>query len=136
LNKAETAEREGEEQVHIWRRSYDVRPPALSEADDRFPGHDRRYAALEPHELPRTESLADTVERVLPYWHETIAPELRAGRGILISAHGNSLRGLIKYLDNIADDEIPTVEIPTGIPLIYELAEDLKPSKSYYLGGE
>jgi 2,3-bisphosphoglycerate-dependent phosphoglycerate mutase len=136
LNKAETAEREGEEQVHIWRRSYDVRPPALSEADERFPGRDSRYAALEPHELPRTESLADTVERVLPYWHEAIAPELRAGREILISAHGNSLRGLIKYLDNIADDQIPTVEIPTGVPLIYELAKDLKPSRSYYLDGD
>lgn len=133
LDKAETARLEGEEQVHVWRRSYDVRPPALSEGDERFPGNDPRYAGLQSHELPRTESLEDTVKRVLPYWHQVVAPGLRAGREVLIAAHGNSLRGLIKYLDNISDEDIPGVEIPTGVPLVYELETNLRPRKSYYL---
>jgi 2,3-bisphosphoglycerate-dependent phosphoglycerate mutase len=133
LNKAETAARYGDDQVHIWRRSYDVQPPPLEEADDRHPRHDPRYRDLDPSALPLTECLKDTVERVLPYWHETIAPEIRKGRRVVISAHGNSLRGLIKYLDDIADEAIPKLEIPTGRPLVYELEDDLKPVRHYYL---
>lgn len=133
LNKAETAARYGDDQVHVWRRSYDVQPPALDEDDDRHPRHDPRYRDLDPATLPLTECLKDTVERVLPYWHETIAPEIRKGRRVVISAHGNSLRGLIKYLDDIADDAIPKLEIPTGRPLIYELEDDLQPIRHYYL---
>ncbi len=134
LNKAQTAERYGDEQVMLWRRSYWVRPPALDRADTRSPARDRRYAALTPEELPLTESLADTVNRFLPYWHDTIAPVIRSGQRVLIAAHGNSLRALVKYLDNISDDAIALLNIPTGIPLVYELADDLTPIKHYYLG--
>jgi 2,3-bisphosphoglycerate-dependent phosphoglycerate mutase len=134
LNKAETAKRHSAEQVHIWRRSYDTPPPPLSEDDERFPGHDRRYADLTDAELPRTESLKDTVARMLPYWHETIAPVVRSGKRVIIAAHGNSLRALVKYLDNISDADIPNLNIPTGIPLVYELDDDLKPIRHYYLG--
>jgi len=134
LNKAETAAKFGEEQVHIWRRSYDVPPPALTPDDARYPGHDPRYANVCPAELPLTESLKDTVARFLPYWHETIAPAVRSGVKVLVSAHGNSLRALVKYLDNIPDEEIPELNIPTGIPLVYELDGDLRPVKHYYLG--
>lgn len=134
LNKAEMAVQFGEAQVHVWRRSYDVRPPALTPDDPRFPGHDPRYRELTPEQLPFTECLKDTVERFLPYWHETIAPAIRSGKRVLIVAHGNSLRALVKYLDNIPDEEIVGLNIPTGIPLIYELDEDLKPLTHYYLG--
>src|SRR5215472_12152097 len=134
LNKAETAARHGEEQVKIWRRSYDIRPPALEPTDPRFPGHDPRYASLSDREMPRTECLKDTVARFLPYWHETIVPAIRAGKKVIIAAHGNSLRALIKYLDNISDQEIVGLNIPTGIPLVYELDDQLKPSRHYYLG--
>ncbi len=134
LNKAETAEKHGAEQVHIWRRSYDVPPPALTRDDERFPGRDPRYASLSPDELPVTECLKDTVERFLPYWHGTIGPAVREGKHVIIAAHGNSLRALVKYLDDIPDDEIPNLNIPTGIPLVYELDENLKPLKHYYLG--
>jgi 2,3-bisphosphoglycerate-dependent phosphoglycerate mutase len=136
LNKAQTAEKYGDEQVHIWRRSYTTRPPALELGDERHPRHDPRYRQLTDEELPLTECLKDTVARVLPYWHERIAPEIHKGTRVLISAHGNSLRGLIKYLDDIADDDIPKLEIPTGRPLIYELDGDLKPLRHYYLEGE
>ena len=134
LNKAETAERHSAEQVHVWRRSYDVPPPPLAEGDPRYPGHDRRYAELAPDEIPLTECLKDTVARMLPYWHETIAPVVREGKRAVIVAHGNSLRALIKYLDDISDEEIPELNIPTGIPLVYELDDDLKPIRHYYLG--
>lgn len=134
LNKAQTAEKYGEAQVKLWRRSYDVPPPALTPDDDRFPGKDPRYASLRPEELPLRECLKDTVARTLPYWHETIAPTVRAGQRVLVCAHGNSLRGLVKYLDNISDVEIVGLNIPTGIPLVYELDDDLKPIRSYYLG--
>uniref|UniRef100_A0A831UBN6 2,3-bisphosphoglycerate-dependent phosphoglycerate mutase n=1 Tax=Geobacter metallireducens TaxID=28232 RepID=A0A831UBN6_GEOME len=134
LNKAETAERHGLEQVHIWRRSYDIRPPALAPDDQRFPGRDPRYADLLPQELPLTESLKDTVARFLPYWRETIAPAVSEGKRVLISAHGNSLRALVKHLDLISDAEIADLNIPTGIPLIYELTDNLTPIRSYYLG--
>jgi 2,3-bisphosphoglycerate-dependent phosphoglycerate mutase len=133
LNKAEMAAKVGDEQVHIWRRSFDIAPPALDPGDERHPDNDAKYAGLKPEERPATESLKDTIARVLPYWHETIAPELQAGRKVLISAHGNSLRGLVKYLDGISDEEIPTVEIPTGTPLAYTLGRDLKPTDKYYL---
>ncbi|HKQ60442.1 MAG TPA: 2,3-diphosphoglycerate-dependent phosphoglycerate mutase [Candidatus Polarisedimenticolaceae bacterium] len=134
LNKAETAERHGEEQVRIWRRSYDVPPPPLDADDPRTPGRDRRYAALAPAELPRTESLKDTVARFLPYWEETVAPAIRAGRRVLIAAHGNSLRALVKHLDGIADEQIVGLNIPTGIPLVYELDGELRPLRHFYLG--
>lgn len=134
LNKAETAGKFGEEQVHIWRRSYDIPPPALNLDDERHPRFDQRYAALTPEQLPATESLKITLERVLPYWHEALAPEIKAGKRLLVVAHGNSLRALVKYLDNISDEEIPGLNIPTGVPLIYELDEDLNAIKSYYLG--
>jgi 2,3-bisphosphoglycerate-dependent phosphoglycerate mutase len=134
LNKAETAQKYGEEQVHIWRRSYDTRPPALETADARYPGKDPKYRDLDPQDLPVTECLKDTVDRFLPYWHESMVPELKKGRKILVSAHGNSLRALVKYLDQISDDEITQLNIPTGIPLIYELSDDLKPLRHYYLG--
>ncbi len=136
LNKAETAAEHGEEQVHIWRRSYDTRPPALTEDDERYPGADPRYADLSKDELPATECLKDTVERMLPYWHEVIAPDVREGKRVLISAHGNSLRALVKHLDNVPDDEIVGLNIPTGIPLVYELNDDLTPIRSFYLGDE
>ena len=134
LNKAETAQKYGEEQVHIWRRSYDIRPPALETADARYPGKDPKYRDLDPKDLPVAECLKDTVDRFLPYWHESMVSELKKGRKILVSAHGNSLRALVKYLDQISDDEITQLNIPTGIPLIYELSDDLKPLKHYYLG--
>lgn len=134
FNKAEMAEKEGEEQVLIWRRSYDTPPPALAENDERHPKFDPRYADLSPEELPATECLKDTLERVLPYWESDIAPAIKSGKKVLIAAHGNSLRAMVKYLDNISDDEITGLNIPTGIPLVYELDEDLKPIKSYYLG--
>lgn len=135
LNKAETAEKYGKEQVHIWRRSYTTPPPALETGDERHPGTDRRYAALDPAEIPRVECLKDTVDRVLPYWHEVIAPAVKRGERVIIAAHGNSLRGLIKYLDGISDDDILKLEIPTGVPLIYELDDDLKPTSHAYLDG-
>ncbi len=134
LNKAETAKKYGDEQVHIWRRSYDIQPPALTADDERFPGKDRRYADLTKDELPLTECLKDTVARFLPFWHETVAPAIKSGKNIIIAAHGNSLRALVKYLDNIPEDEIVELNIPTGVPLVYELDKDLKPIKHYYLG--
>jgi 2,3-bisphosphoglycerate-dependent phosphoglycerate mutase len=134
LNKAETAARHGERQVKVWRRSYDVRPPALEPADPRFPGHDRRYADLTDRELPRTECLKDTVARFLPYWHETIVPAIRAGRRVIIAAHGNSLRALVKHLDGVSDDAIVELNIPTGAPLLYELDSDLRSIRHEYLG--
>jgi 2,3-bisphosphoglycerate-dependent phosphoglycerate mutase len=134
LNKAETAAKFGEEQVQLWRRSYDVRPPALEESDERFPGKDPRYAGLSDEELPRTECLKDTVARFLPYWHENIAPLVRSGKRVIIAAHGNSLRALVKYLDKIPDEEIVGLNIPTGLPLIYELDNSLNPIRNYYLG--
>jgi 2,3-bisphosphoglycerate-dependent phosphoglycerate mutase len=134
LNKAETAAKHGQEQTAIWRRSYDVPPPPLTPDDPRHPRHDRRYAALDEAVLPLTECLKDTVERFLPYWHETIAPAIRRGERVLIAAHGNSLRALVKYLDGISDEKIVSLNIPTGIPLVYELDADLKPLRSYYLG--
>jgi 2,3-bisphosphoglycerate-dependent phosphoglycerate mutase len=134
LNKAETAARHGDEQTTIWRRSYDIPPPPLTPDDPRHPRHDRRYARLDPGELPLTECLKDTVERFLPYWHETIAPAIRGGERVLVAAHGNSLRALVKYLDAIPDDRIVSLNIPTGIPLVYELDADLKPLRNYYLG--
>jgi 2,3-bisphosphoglycerate-dependent phosphoglycerate mutase len=134
LDKAETAARYGDQQVLVWRRSYSDPPPALDPADERYPGHDRRYAELSPAELPVAESLKDNVARFLPYWRETIEPELRAGRRVLIAAHGNSLRSLVKLLDDVSDEEIVGLNIPTGIPLVYELDDDLKPLRHYYLG--
>ena len=134
LNKAETAEKHGMDQVKIWRRSYAIRPPDLERDDDRFPGHDRRYAGLSESELPLSECLKDTVDRFLPYWNDTIAPDVAAGKQVLIAAHGNSLRALVKYLDNVSEEEIVDLNIPTGIPLVYELEDDLKPLKNYYLG--
>jgi 2,3-bisphosphoglycerate-dependent phosphoglycerate mutase len=134
LNKAEMAQKFGEEQVKIWRRSYDTRPPALEMEDPRHPRFDPRYAGLTGSELPASECLKDTVNRMLPYWHTTIAPTVKTGKRVLIAAHGNSLRALVKYLDNISDEEIVGLNIPTGIPLVYELTEDLRPVKSFYLG--
>jgi 2,3-bisphosphoglycerate-dependent phosphoglycerate mutase len=134
LNKAETAAKYGEQQVLVWRRSYSDPPPALTPDDERYPGRDRRYADLSPEELPLAESLKDTVARFLPYWHSTIVPGLRAGKRVLIAAHGNSLRALVKHLDGISDEEIVGLNIPTGIPLVYELDGDLKPLNHYYLG--
>jgi 2,3-bisphosphoglycerate-dependent phosphoglycerate mutase len=134
LNKAETAAKHGEEQVHVWRRSYDVPPPALTPDDPRWPGRDPRYASLSPKDLPATESLKDTVARFIPYWHDEIAPVVRSGKRVLIAAHGNSLRALVKYLDNMSDQDIIDLNIPTGIPLVYELDDKLKPIKHYYLG--
>ena len=136
LNKAETAEKFGDEQVKIWRRSYDVPPPALEASDSRYPGHDRRYADLTKEELPLTECLQDTVARFLPYYHETIVPQIKAGKRVIIAAHGNSLRALVKYLDNMSDEEIVALNIPTGVPLVYELDDDLKVIRHYYLGDQ
>jgi 2,3-bisphosphoglycerate-dependent phosphoglycerate mutase len=133
LNKKETAELHGDDQVHIWRRSYDIPPPPLDVSDARYPGFDPRYVGLSEAELPRTESLKDTVARMLPYWHSTIAPVVRSGKRVLVAAHGNSLRALVKYLDNVSDKDIPDLNIPTGQPLVYELDENLKPIRSYYL---
>jgi 2,3-bisphosphoglycerate-dependent phosphoglycerate mutase len=134
LNKAETAAKFGDEQVLIWRRSYATPPPALTPEDPRHPSHDRRYADIPPEELPLTEALKNTVARFLPYWHQTIVPDIRAGKRVVIAAHGNSLRALVQYLDNISEEEIVELNIPTGIPLVYELDDDLKPLRSYYLG--
>jgi 2,3-bisphosphoglycerate-dependent phosphoglycerate mutase len=134
LNKADMARQYGDEQVLIWRRSYDVPPPALSPDDPRGQRHDRRYAALAPEQIPLTECLKDTVARVLPCWHDTIAPALRRGQRILIAAHGNSMRALIKYLDKISDQDIVGLNIPNGIPLVIELDDDLRPLRRYYLG--
>jgi 2,3-bisphosphoglycerate-dependent phosphoglycerate mutase len=136
LNKAETSAKHGEAQVKIWRRSYDIPPPPLTSEDPRHPSHDRRYAHLKRAEIPLTESLKDTVARFLPYWHETIAPEIKAGKRVLIVAHGNSLRALVKYLENVSEEEIVERNIPTGIPLVYSLNEDLKPLTKYYLGDQ
>lgn len=134
LNKAEMADKFGETQVLLWRRSYATQPPALTKDDSRYPGHDSRYQKLDKKDIPLTESLADTVRRFLPYWHEELAPALKSGKRIIISAHGNSLRALVKYLDNVSDDDIVDLNIPTGIPLVYELDNNLKPIKHYYLG--
>jgi 2,3-bisphosphoglycerate-dependent phosphoglycerate mutase len=136
LNKAETAAQFGEAQVKIWRRSYDIPPPPLDLTDPRHPANDRRYTSIPPPELPLTESLKDTVARFLPYWHEMIAPDIRAGKRVLIAAHGNSLRALVKYLDNVSEQDILEVNIPTGIPLVYLLNEDLKPLQKFYLGDQ
>jgi 2,3-bisphosphoglycerate-dependent phosphoglycerate mutase len=135
LNKAETAAKFGEDQVKIWRRSYDIRPPALEPGDERYPGRDPRYVDISQGELPLTECLKDTVARFLPHWHQTIAPAIREGKKVLIAAHGNSLRALVKYLDNVSEDAIVGLNIPTGMPLVYELDEaTLKPIRNYYLG--
>jgi len=136
LNKAETAKEHGEEKVNIWRRSYDVRPPALAPDDPRHPCNDPKYANLNPSDLPATECLKDTIERFLPYAQENIAPVVRAGQRVLIAAHGNTLRALVKYADRLSDEEIMKVNIPTGIPLVYELSDDMKPLRSYYLGDQ
>ena len=134
LNKAETAARHGDEMVKIWRRSYDIPPPTLQAGDERHPSRDRRYAGLGHGDLPLTESLKDTVARFLPYWNATIAPAVRAGRRVLIAAHGNSLRALVKHLDNISEKDIVELNIPTGIPLVYELDDQLQPRRHFYLG--
>jgi len=134
LNKSEMAAKYGEKQVLIWRRSYDVPPPALEKNDPRSPANDPRYKDLKKNEIPLTECLKDTVARFLPYWHETIAPVVKSGKRVIIAAHGNSLRALVKYLDNVSDKEIVSLNIPTGLPLVYELDDGLKPVKSYYLG--
>ena len=134
LDKAETAAQHGEAQVKIWRRGYDIPPPPLTADDPRHPSRDRRYNDLKPGELPLTESLKETVARFLPYWHETIAPDIAAGRKVLIAAHGNSLRALVKYLDNVPEDAIVDLNIPTGIPLVYVLNDDLQPLQKFYLG--
>jgi len=134
LNKAETAQKFGDEQVLIWRRSYDIQPPALTPDDERYPGKEKKYADLSSAELPLTECLKDTVARFLPFWHEMAAPAIKKGKQVIIVAHGNSLRALVKYLDNVPENEIVELNIPTGIPLVYELDEELKPIKHYYLG--
>ena len=134
LNKAETAEKHGEEQVLIWRRSYDIPPPALEKTDERYPGNFPAYKDVDEADLPTTESLKLTVDRFLPYWFDTIAPAIKSGKKVLIAAHGNSLRALVKYLDNVSEEEIIKLNIPTGVPLVYELDEDLKPIRHYYLG--
>lgn len=133
LNKADTAAKFGTEQVHIWRRSYDIQPPALLQSDPRYPGNDPRYAGLTAEQLPLTESLKDTVTRFLVYWKETIVPSVKEGKKVIIAAHGNSLRALVKYLEHITDEEIPDLEIPTGVPLVYELDESLAPIRKFYL---
>jgi 2,3-bisphosphoglycerate-dependent phosphoglycerate mutase len=134
LNKAETAAKHGEAQVKIWRRSYDIPPPPLTPDDERWSGRDPRYKGLAASEIPASESLKDTVERFLPYWHETIAPAIASDKRVLIAAHGNSLRALVKYLDNVSEKDIVELNIPTGIPLVYELDDRLKPIRHYYLG--
>jgi len=136
LNKAETAAKYGEKQVLLWRRSYADPPPALTPDDPRYPGHDLRYADLKPAELPLAESLKDTVARFLPYWEQRIVPDLKAGRRVLIAAHGNSLRALVKHLDGVSEDAIVALNIPTGMPLVYELDDDLAPIRHYYLDPE
>ena len=134
LNKSDTATKFGEEQVLIWRRSYDIRPPKLEKTDARYPGNDPKYKGPDEKDLPLAESLKDTANRVLPYWHREIVPIIKSGKRMIISAHGNSLRALVKYLDNIADEDILNLNIPTGIPLVYELDDNLRPAGSYYLG--
>ncbi|MCL4850754.1 MAG: 2,3-diphosphoglycerate-dependent phosphoglycerate mutase [Bryobacteraceae bacterium] len=134
LDKAETAAKFGEDQVKIWRRSYDIPPPSLEKSDPRYPGNDPRYSGIPEQELPLAECLKDTVNRFIPYWHEVIAPDVMSGRRVIIAAHGNSLRALVKYLDNISDQDILELNIPTGMPLVYELEDNLKPIRSYYLG--
>ena len=134
LNKAEMAQQFGEDQVKIWRRSYDVPPPPLELTDERHPKFDPRYASLTPEQLPATESLKITLERVLPYWHSTLVPTIQSGKRVIVAAHGNSIRALVKYLDNISEADITELNIPTGLPLVYELDDDMKPIKSYYLG--
>ncbi len=134
LNKSEMAQKFGEDQVLVWRRSYDIRPPALKKSDERYPGNDRRYKGLDAKDIPATECLKDTVARFLPYWHGEIAPAIKSGKKVIIAAHGNSLRALVKYLDNISDEQIVKLNIPTGLPLVYELDDNLKPVKNYYLG--
>ena len=136
LNKAETAAKFGEAQVKIWRRAYDTPPPPLDRNDERFPGRDPRYADLKPDELPVTECLKDTVARFLPYWHDTLAPAVRSGQRIIVAAHGNSIRAMVKYFDNVSDADIVELNIPTGVPLVYELDADLKPIRNYYLGDQ
>jgi len=136
LNKSEMAAKYGEEQVFIWRRSYDIPPPALTQQDERHPGFDPRYAELNPKDIPVTESLKDTVARFMPYWHEVLVPAIKTGKKLIISAHGNSLRALVKYLDDIPEKDIVGLNIPTGIPLVYELDSDLKPLSHYYLGNQ
>ncbi len=135
LNKAETARKYGDEQVKLWRRSYAVSPPALDPSDERYPGHDPRYQSLE-QKMPLSECLQDTVARVLPFWHETITPMIKQGKKVLIVAHGNSLRTLVKHLDGMSNDDVLTLNIPTGVPLVYELDDDLKPIRHYYLGDQ
>ena len=134
LNKSETAAKFGEDQVKIWRRSFDIPPPPLETNDPRYPGNDPRYASLSPAELPTTECLKDTIERFLPYWHETLAPAVKSGKKVLVAAHGNSIRAIVKYLDDVSEDEIVSLNIPTGIPLVYELDANLKPISRQYLG--
>ena len=134
LNKAETAAKHGDDQVKIWRRSYDIPPPPLAPEDERYSGRDPRYAHLKPAEIPASESLKDTVARFLPYWHDTIAPAIKSGSRVLIAAHGNSLRALVKDLDGVSDQDIVELNIPTGIPLVYELDDNLKPIRHYYMG--
>jgi 2,3-bisphosphoglycerate-dependent phosphoglycerate mutase len=136
LNKSETAAKYGEDQVLVWRRSYDVPPPPLEKSDERYPGHDPRYKDVPAAELPLTECLKDTVDRFLPYWHETIAPQVKAGKKVVIAAHGNSLRALVKYLDNLSEEEVLKLNIPTGVPLVYELDDNLQPLTHYYLGDQ
>ncbi len=134
LNKKATADEYGLDQVHEWRRSYDVRPPALEPDDERHPGNDRRYADMAPEQVPATECLADVVERMLPYWYDAIVPDVRSGKSVIVAAHGNSLRALVKHLDGVSDEDIPGLNIPTGIPLVYQLNDDLIPVSSAYLG--
>ncbi len=134
LNKAETAAKYGDEQVLVWRRSYDTPPPALEESDERYPGNEARYQGLLEADLPVAECLKDTVERFLPYWHDVIAPVVHSGKRVIIAAHGNSLRALVKYLDEVSEEEIVGLNIPTGMPLVYELDAELKPIQHYYLG--
>lgn len=134
LNKKQTSDQHGAEQVHVWRRSYATPPPALDPMDERHPGNDPRYAWMPSDLLPATECLEDVVDRMLPYWHDAIVPDLRAGKQVIVAAHGNSLRALVKHLDGVSDDDITGLNIPTGIPLLYELDEDLRPISSRYLG--
>lgn len=136
LNKAETAAKHGDEQVKVWRRSYDIPPPELDLKDERHPSFDARYKDVNPKDLPRTEALKNTVDRFVPYWNEAIVPDLKAGKKVLIAAHGNSIRALIKFLENMPDEEIVELNIPTAVPLVYELTDDLKPIRRYYLGDQ
>jgi 2,3-bisphosphoglycerate-dependent phosphoglycerate mutase len=136
LNKSETAAQYGEDQVKVWRRSYDIPPPALDTSDERWPGHDPRYAGMSPGDLPTTECLKDTVARMLPYWHEVMAPRIKSGERVIIAAHGNSLRALVMYLNGLSEAEVLELNIPTGIPLVFELDDELKPLQHYYLGDQ